>query len=316
MAKLVFVYRKSQLKHGSTTMRVHQLKAQVEPHLAGRLPVSLSAIPSPKLPPLQRLWARQIAQGSFLIFSKNALRKLLPETRDLLRLRNCIICFDYVDGDLGQMVPRGVDIHLAASLSAQAEMHALQEAAKARGNRIDGAVELLLHNVDSRLVGAQRPLPQDRLRTVYFGLPAKAALPGTLRDRVAILDASNTRIVAGNFERLGRFNFHYAVAPAAAPEEGIVRRPFTKGFTAAALGAPIMVRRDAADAEVLLGADYPFLVDSIEPNHLSDALDRAEAAFGGPEWALAQERMAGLAARVEPKKLAEALYELWARYSA
>lgn len=313
MAQLRFVYRKSQLKHGSTTMRAHQLMAQVQPHLEGRLTVALDAIPSPKFPPKQWLWARQMPHGTFLFFSKNAARKLLTFTRTLLRDRGCVICFDYVDSDLSQMAKEGVDIHLAASLSAQAQMQTLQAEARARGERFDGQVELLLHNVDSRLL-TPMPLPDDHMRPVYFGSPAKAVLPSDLRDRIALLDATNTEIVAHAIGHLGRYNFHYAVTPAMPPEEGIVCRPFTKGFTAAVLGAPIMVNRDAEDAEAFLGADYPFFVDSIEPDALSAALDQAEAAFGGTEWTFAQDRMKGLADQVSPQNLANQLYALWQRY--
>ena len=308
--EIVFVFRRSQFKHGSTTMRAHQLCRQVEPHLPAGWRASLSGLPTPKLPLLQSLWARRMKAGAALFVTKHAAKKLLPETLALLNRRRCIVCIDYVDADLRNMRAEGVDIHLSCSLAGMREMERLQAESHAAGRPIQGRVGLLFHNVDSRL-HAIGPLPRDRLRCAYFGSARRAYLPEAVAGRVAVLDAGNTKAAKESIGRLADYNFHYCVSPAVSFAPRIVRRPFTKGFTAAALGANVIVNSAVDDAVDLLGADYPYLVQDISEQAVLERLAFAAESFGGPEWRLATERMAGLRRLVAPEALARQLVQLF-----
>jgi hypothetical protein len=308
--EIVFVFRRSQFRHGSTIMRAHQLCRQVAPHLPAGWHASLSGLPTPRFPVLQLLWARRLKAGTALFITKHAAKKLLPETLALLHRRRCVVCIDYVDGDLRNMRTEGVDVHLSCSLAGKREMERLQSESLSSGRPIAGTVALLFHNVDSRLLGIG-PLPDDRLRCAYFGSSRRAFLPDAVARRITVLDAGNTRAARQSIARLADFNFHYCVSPTLSHAPRIVRRPFTKGFTAAAVGANVIVDRAVDDAVDLLGADYPYLVQDVSEGSVLERLAYATDSFGGPEWRLAAERMAELRRRVEPAQLARQLVQVF-----
>ncbi|HET7204882.1 MAG TPA: hypothetical protein VFI92_16095 [Steroidobacteraceae bacterium] len=308
--EIVFVFRRSQFRHGSTTMRAHQLCRQVAPHLPAGWRASLSGLPTPGFPLLQLLWAKRMKAGTALFVTKHAAKKLLPETLALLHRRRCVICLDYVDGDLRNMRAEGVDVHLSCSLAGKREMERLQAESRSSGRPITGRVGLLFHNVDSRLLGTG-PLPGDRLRSVYFGSMRRAFLPEAVARRIEVLDAGNTQAARRSIARLADYNFHYCVSPAVSFAPRIVRRPFTKGFTAAAVGANVIVNRAVDDAVELLGADYPYLVQDLSEEAVLERLAFATESFGGPEWRLAAERMAELRRLVEPVALARQLVQIF-----
>ena len=308
--EIVFVFRRSQFKHGSTIMRAHQLCRQVAPHLPAGWRASLSGLPTPKLPLLQLLWARRMKAGAALFFTKHAAKKLLPETLALLNRRRCVVCIDYVDGDLRNMRAEGVDIHLSCSLAGKREMERLQAESRASGRPIAGRVGLLFHNVDSRLLEVG-PLPGDRLRCAYFGSTRRAFLPEAVARRVTVLDAGDTKAARQSISRLADYNFHYCVSPAMSHAPRIVRRPFTKGFTAAAVGANVIVNCAVDDAVDLLGADYPYLVQDLSEESVLERLEFAAESFGGAEWRLAAGRMAELRRLVAPEALARQLVQVF-----
>ena len=316
---VLFVYRASQLRHGSTTMRVHQLCEQVVPHLPDSLIAGIRALPSPKLPLFQHLWASRQPEGAFIIFSKNALRKLLPETLRRLKRRGCCICFDYVDADLRGMPLTGVDVHLAASVSAERELRALQAAARQRGEPVEGSVRLLHHNVDSRVltIGAAT---SDQFGAVYFGSAAKTIIPQDLRVHLEILETDSRMPDRIPVSDLAGYSFHYCIsAPPSrwqsVPGE-IVRRPFTKGFTAAALAAAVLVNDTADDAEELLGSDYPFLVRGDSETAITEGFEAARQSFGGPDWVRATAAVADLRRHFEPRALARSLAGIVSSFDA
>lgn len=308
--EIVFVFRRSQFRHGSTTMRAHQLCSQVTPHLPAGWRASLSGLPTPKLPLLQSLWARRIRPGTALFVTKHAAKKLLPDTISLLKRRRCVLCIDYVDGDLRNMRTYGADIHLSASLAGKREMERLQAQSRSAGQPIAGRVDLLFHNVDSRLGGIGR-VPEDRLRCAYFGSLRRAFLPDSVARRITVLDAGNTGAARTSIARLADYNFHYCVSPAISFAPRIVRRPFTKGFTAAAVGANVLVNSAVDDAVELLGEDYPYLVRDISESAVLETLDFAAASFGGKEWHTAAERMAALRRLTDPPFLARELVRMF-----
>lgn len=310
---IVFAYRKSQMKYGSTVMRTHQLCTQIAPHLPPGWRARPSGMPSPKFPLLQVLWARVQPEGAFVLINKQAIRKVLPETLAALRKRRCRVGFDYVDSDLREAGLSGADVHIAASPAARRTMERIRHQAQESGRSVSGIVRLLHHNVDTQLF--ERPaVPKDHLRCVYFGSPVKTDIPPSLAGQVRVLDATDARLARSAWQQIAQFNFHYCISspPAAwqADAAEIVHRPFTKGFTAAALGAGLITNTTVDDAAELLGSDYPYLVPGHDHAAIIATLERASAGFGGSEWNDAQARVAAMTRLFMPEALAKALVEI------
>lgn len=99
--------------------------------------------------------------------------------------------------------------------------------------------------------------------------------------------------------------------PGSQTAHGIERgyKPFTKGFTAAACNANILVNRDVDDAVEMLGSDYPFLTDPT-PESITETFRLAQDSYGGPIWRDALNRMEVMRATVEPTALARQLAEI------
>jgi len=102
---------------------------------------------------------------------------------------------------------------------------------------------------------------------------------------------------------LATANMHYAVREMSPPDERSAFKPFTKGFTAAACGAHILVNRQADDAEDFLGADYPFLIEDCSKDAIAGAMDLARSMVGTPKWTESLSVMEDVRASVEPRNI-------------
>ena len=81
---------------------------------------------------------------------------------------------------------------------------------------------------------------------------------------------------------LPNYNLHYAVRRTTRNRHA--SKPFTKGFTAAALRANILVDAGTDDALHYLGADYPFLIPSNSVDDIAAGVVHVTDAFGTAEW--------------------------------
>jgi hypothetical protein len=301
-----FVYSKTKLHWGSTTMRAHQLANLVRPHLAPHCDVSLSPMPSSRLPWMQYLWAQAQKAGSILIFTKYAASKVLPDTLGILRKNNCCTCFDYVDSDLNLMRPTGFDIHLAASYAAMTQLIHIQKASQGTNAEIFGQVMLLLHNADERLYQGMVPQPKaNQLDMVYLGSRATVFLTPAIESNLTYLDASSDLAMRHSLASLKKFNFHYCVRLAEEKALGLVCKPFTKGFNAALLGSNLMVHRNTDDAQHFLGSDYPYFIESTTEAAVMEMVAHARESYGSNEWDMALERMTAMRDKVSPGALAQ-----------
>lgn len=301
-----FVYSKAKLHWGSTTMRAHQLANLVQPHLAPYGDVSLSPMPSSRLPWMQYLWAQSQKAGSILIFTKYAASKVLPETLAILKKNNCCTCFDYVDSDLNSMRPTGFDIHLAASYAAKAQLIRIQKASRGTNAEIFGQVMLLLHNADERLYHSRASQSRvNQLNMVYLGSRATVFLTPTIERNLTYLEASSDPTMRQSLAALKTFNFHYCVRLAEEKASGLVCKPFTKGFNAALLNANLMVHRSTDDAQHFLGSDYPYFIDSTTEATVIDMIAYARDSYGSSEWDMALERMTAMRDQISPLALAQ-----------
>jgi len=102
---------------------------------------------------------------------------------------------------------------------------------------------------------------------------------------------------------LATANMHYGVREMPPPDQRRTFKPFTKGFTAAACGAHILVNRQADDAEAFLGADYPFLIDDCSEDAIAGGMDLARSMVGTPQWNDALAVMEDIRAIIEPRNI-------------
>jgi hypothetical protein len=137
--------------------------------------------------------------------------------------------------------------------------------------------------------------PADRLRTGYFGFLRNTYRPESLARMVDLIGISTSQVEMSWIDALPRYNAHWVVRRRAKAWDGW--KPFLKGFVAARCGAVVVAGRGDDDALQYLGDDYPFFVGGTDPDTLEYDMARIAAAFGGPEWELAQAIMAQVGAR-------------------
>lgn len=298
MTNLIFLYRKSRLAWGSTTMRAHQLSSSVAPHLQG-VEVKLQAF-SRHLP-LQLLWARFAPEGSVLFATKGVVRAIHPATVRILHNRGCRVCLDVVDMRRDHLPgpELGADCFISPCLSGVARLQAHVDQAWGKGTK--PLVAPVLHNPDQRLYSL-RIRPAISARTAYWGAIRYAVRSDAIDQKVTYLDGSDATSFAASLDRILDYNVHYAVRPTD-PEDWRIK-PFTKGVNAATLGAIVLVDRLVPDAVDFLGEDYPFLLPGNTEADALAGLERLSYSFGGPEWRLAQDRCRDMAERVSPVALA------------
>jgi hypothetical protein len=135
---------------------------------------------------------------------------------------------------------------------------------------------LIYHQWDPRYSVNQAP--QDRMLLGYLGLSRSLSLWGQLPG-VEYVDN-------GYFEAGKRFNCHLSVRE---PGREFLYKPNCKVSTAAACEANLITTRDESTVE-LLGEDYPFYCEP-ERGSILEAIERARAAFGTPEWQRGLERI-------------------------
>lgn len=295
--QVFFLYRKSRANRGSTFLRGHQLCEVAQRHLGTRFNFAMMPMPGETRLGLQALWAATRPRGAIYLLTKNCVQTLSPRAAAILQRRARGVVFDYVDADMDRVPMQGADIHLASSLAQFDDL-------KTRAT--SGTAALLLHGYDARL-DPPRAAPADHLRMVYVGAPELAHVPPSLRNSLTMLRAETLDDMPAVLRQIHGFNLHYAIRPTATTKGTAIFKPFTKGATAAACGANILVTRATHDAQALLGADYPYLVDTSDDNDILTRMIEAKAGFGGADWQRAQAVMADLANRVSPAATAQQL---------
>ena len=302
LPRIRFVYLAKSRRVGSTVMRCFQLHDLARRHLGDQYDFGVLPLPGFRNQAAEMRWVERQPAGTTYLFVKNAIDGLSREA--LLRLQSNAraICLDYVDRPLDDWIPTGVDLHLACSITG---LERLREAMRA--GHITGSTDLLLHHADPRLAALpHRHHRLPRMQAVYFGRPENGFLPARIAQRLTVLKAtSNTRFRA-NAGRLVDFNLHYCVRGDSSPSP----KPFTKGFTAAACGANVVVSATVDDVWHFLDADYPYLAPSDDEGVVHDVLDHAARTYGTTEWRRGLTAMAAIRDRVSPPRLAQDLAEI------
>lgn len=301
-----FLYRSSSRYLGSTQMRGVQLCRLAQDQLGDRYDFALQAVPNLQKLHLEWPWIAMQPRGTVFVLVKDAVDRFSTEGLLRLQARSAGVALDYIDRHLHIMPPQGIDLHISASISGVAAMDARIAELAGTGDAIQGETALLLHGVDHRLY----ELPKaklDQFRPVYFGSPHVTTIPADLLQQLAVIDATNTEAMAANFASVAGYNLHYGIRKIVEYPHLRGRKPFTKGFTAAVLGANILTHTDEDDALPLLGSGYPFMAASTEPEAIIDTWHKAQRDFGGATWQKASERMSKLAQKVSFKAQAAQL---------
>jgi hypothetical protein len=201
---------------------------------------------------------------------------------------------------------------------------------------------LVTHNVDRRLP-AFAP-PSDKLRVAYVGLPKNCRYREKLSYLADIVETPTGRSSDTWINRLPEFNCHYALrrddslslksfladllGRSGGPiifspsRQGLFSRPtgffefkpFTKGFTAAHSGSPVLAERNEGDTQFYLPDDYPFFLPGGTWNEVSAALRQVAGEFGGMSWKYALDVMRDVRDRSSPSHIANEFKTMLAHY--
>ncbi len=304
--KVYFVYRRSSRYLGSTVLRADQLCRIATRYLSDRYEFATLPIPGMRYGWQRALWVMRRPEAVY-IFVKDAIDRMDPAALAALHRKAIAIGVDYIDRDLQNFRADSIDLHLSSSFAGEAALRSLLEASDRSDKPAGARTAVLLHNTDTRLDSLHFASLR-RARVVYFGGAVNAAMTEYARSVVDVVAGGLAAEMAANFRRLEEYNAHYGVRPQPIPEDKRqVFTPFTKGFTAAVCGSPILTNRGVVDAVRFLGGDYPFLIDSADPMQIDQGLKRMIEAYGTKEWEHGLAVMADLRERVSPARLARDL---------
>ncbi|MCG7522129.1 hypothetical protein [Ruegeria sp. Ofav3-42] len=290
---------------GSTELRVFQLIRLLEKQLGEQYSFSVSNLPKNKLS-RQIIWALSQPKGSVVVFSKWSLLRLSDRTLRILRARGVKTCLDYVDMDLREARRFHPDIHIAASLTAARHLKEQTRHAELRADKSE--VFLIHHNLDDRFPVTQaRNL--DKVKCAYFGAIENTVQTEKIREKVTFIKADLSENIVDVFHRLSDFNAHYCIREQSQTSE-IIAKPFTKGFVASHLAAPVLIDANVDDALELLGEDYPFVTKDISEESILRGLEQLASDFGSAKWIEAQRRVVGLKDYYTPEAVANQFHEM------
>lgn len=249
-----------------------------------------------------------LQRPAVFILSKSLAYSLSEEQIDRLRKKAVMVAVDHKDGDLSKINFSQFDLHVASSFSAERGMKKVLSQQTFSGTR-KPTCGLLLQPPDARLPkGHAQPL--DALRGIYVGLLGNASIPEEIAEDIESFEVHNNLDMEKVLPLLSGFNFHYAVRPQAPDRLLRSYKPFTKGFTAAALHSNILVNRSVDDALDLLSDDYPYLVSSNTADEVVQMFRYAKDSYGSSEWGRGLRIMGELRSKVAPEAVAHQLSKM------
>lgn len=236
------------------------------------------------------LWARRVPRGAVVFFTKWAALRAGQGLLDALRARGALTCLDYVDADHRRCLDIRPDVHVAMSFAGADTIRGLL----ATASRPDH-VALIHPAIDDRLLDV-RPAPDRPFSAAYFGLLDNMFRTEEIGRHVAAFGIANVAEMGAHLPEFARHSFHYCVRNRDMATDAVIAKPFTKGFVAAYCGSPVLFDAGETDALKILGADYPFIVRERSEAAVLQTLGAARAAYAGPVWTDALERMKGITA--------------------
>jgi len=293
---------------GSSVMRINQLAGHMRRYYSDQYETRVAYV-SRARKIWVKAWIAAQPHDTVYVFSKHVASGWSPEDFDRLRRKSLGILVDYVDLAVRHMVPYGVDAHLATSYAGAAAMQARQDRLRTEGKRTQGGVHVVLHNYDAALDGIAMTPPQE-LAVAYFGTPGACPVTPHIAPSITVLDAGSKDAFDRNLNRLGQFNCHYCARSDFPDDPDRTYRPFTKGITAAACNAVVLTNRNVDDAVRLLGSDYPYMLDDIEPATLDEGFRFLQETYRGQPWNDALDRVMTLKDRTSHRSVAGMLHNV------
>jgi hypothetical protein len=225
-------------------------------------------------------------RDQIVVLTKWALQTRKPAEIAALRARNAAVIASWDDKVPTPEIAAVVDAQMSLSIRQSIELN----------RRFPAAPTYFVTHHVNRKIAPSTP-PADRLRTGYFGEIFNTVRPDSLARAIELNGVATTGRSSRPtdwMDALDRYNCHWIVRQRHAFDGA---KPFLKGFVAARCGAVVIVARDEGDAAYYLGDDYPFYVGGLDPATLEADFLRVEAAFGGPDWRMAQDIMRQVEAR-------------------
>ncbi len=215
--------------------------------------------------------------GGIAILTKTAIRTGLHPLIDRLRRRGMTLIADPIDGDFPDDLLSRFDCVIAAARMQEAFFRAT----------LPVRVVYVGHHVDLRLPSF-RP-PADRFSMGYFGERLNARHRDELQNDIEfVFMKTNAHDDTAWMSALARHNAHYLLRSRDKPSRF---KPFTKGFIAARLGAPVLIGDDDAEARHFLPDDYPYRVDADNLGAVRKMVARMKDDFGQGAWRRACDMM-------------------------
>jgi hypothetical protein len=306
LRRIVFAYRRGQIKMGGKFMRVDQLSDIARAHFPENYEITTEFVPRGRYETQTNKFLRA-CHGAVVIFHKSAASNLEPETRATLRQVAAGICVDHLDIVVGPLEKGFIDVHIAASRVGEAELvRNLPRLAAVPGTQ----VRHLRHHADPRL-GKTTAARLKSVEPGYFGAAGNVDDLGAF-PRNALIPEYDPADVDGFLSALSQSNLHLCVrTPYTKRSYGALSaKPFTKGFSAAMVRANVLVNQQVHDAIHYLGEDYPFMIPESSADAIAAGVNKAESAFGTDEWKRGLDRMADMAARISPAEVARELKQI------
>lgn len=250
---IVFLYDSKAKNAGSTVMRGFQLYDIVKQHLPNKCSKKLN---------IKITDEYENIENSIIFATKGFISAVTKETLIKLKNHGNIICADYVDAKVNNDHVEYIDVLIAASITAFIDYNTRFPHKK---------IHLLTHHVDPRIEHLRGTITQPKNKIAYFGERVNTKVT---EDSLKYIDMHQVDTSGKDMEhtwikQVPNYQYHYAVRN----RRGIDgHKPFTKGFTAACVGAKLILEREVDDAMFYLGYHYPYFIDYNEKS-LAETLD-------------------------------------------
>ena len=253
---IYFIYRKSQKNLGSVKMRVFQLKDMIA---SKNIDVKIKGIHSSKISLYHYYWLAFIKRSSILIFNKDAIDRAPIKMLSLLRSKNIKVALDVLDKDLNRFNYNKID-YLIASSNRQYEY--LKNVVRSSNLQIE--VLYIPHQADLRLkkIGTKPTFYRRKNKKVfYFGEHTNLYCPTEYLGEINIIPY-NGIMADEEIQEIRNYNFQYCIRGPQQNTSLYIFKPITKIINSYYLSSLPIISFDMDDAVKVLGADYPFTLQS------------------------------------------------------
>ena len=286
--KLYFLFSSKYRYGGSTVMRGKQLSVMAKKNLRKEYDVKFVTMNQP-------------FKDSYLFFTKMAMQESTEGQLIQFKKDNNKIFFDVNDGKIDENKIKYADSIVVSSSVGSREYK------KRYPNK---RIILVDHHVDPRI----KPLREKgekrkEAKIGYFG-----ELTNTIvSERIAeIVDVIPVNTASQNdlswIKQIRKYNVHYAVRKKQVFDDF---KPATKVFTAAYMGANVIIQDTEEEAVSWLGQDYPYIIKGgISEDNIIKTIQDVRSDYGNEQWSYGLEVMAEIKNKLTEDGIMSQLREL------